>query len=49
MVLLLKQWKSRSSPGFETGVSKNPFTMFPRPLGAHAHGGFVVSGTEMCR
>src|SRR5690242_19550012 len=28
MVLLLKQWKSRSSPGFATGVSKSPFAMF---------------------
>ena len=27
MVLLLKQWKSRSSPGFAGGVSKNPFTI----------------------
>jgi hypothetical protein len=27
MVLLLKQWKSRSSPGFAGGVEQNPFAM----------------------
>ncbi len=32
MVLLLKQWKSRSSPGFAGGVVRNPFAMFSRPL-----------------
>ncbi len=32
MVLLLKQWKSRSSPGFAAGASKNPFTMLKMPL-----------------
>ncbi len=32
MVLLLKQWKSRSSPGFAGGVEQNPFAMFSKPL-----------------
>src|SRR3954452_14325302 len=32
MVLLLKQWKSRSSPGFAGGVEQNPFAMFTGPL-----------------
>src|SRR5436190_23061280 len=27
MVLLPKQWKSRSSPGFAGGVKQDPFTM----------------------
>src|SRR3982750_4752332 len=27
MVLLLKQWKSRSSPGFAGGGNKSPFTV----------------------
>src|SRR6185312_11299298 len=40
MVLLLKQWKSRSSPGFETGVSKNPFAMFQMPLPARRAAAF---------
>ena len=44
MVLLLKQWKSRSSPGFETGVSKNPFTISEKPLPALPSGGFFVPG-----
>ena len=32
MVLLPKQWKSRSSPGFAGGVEQNPFAMFLMPL-----------------
>src|SRR3954454_20982601 len=32
MVLLPKQWKSRSSPGFAGGVEQNPFAMFSKPL-----------------
>src|SRR3954465_8113518 len=41
MVLLLKQWKSRSSPGFETGVSKNPFTVSKAAAGLPSGGFFV--------
>jgi hypothetical protein len=43
MVLLPKQWKSRSSPGFETGVSKNPFTISKAAAGLTPSGGFFVS------
>src|SRR6478672_7732537 len=43
MVLLLKQWKSRSSPGFETGASKNPFAMLKKPLSRLSRGGLFVS------
>src|SRR5438105_12253277 len=43
MVLLLKQWKSRSSPGFETGASKNPFTISKAAAGQPS-GGFFVFG-----
>ena len=32
MVLLPKQWKSRSSPGFAGGVEQNPFAMLKMPL-----------------
>ena len=42
MVLLLKQWKSRSSPGFETGASKNPFTVSKAAAGLTPSGGFFV-------
>src|SRR5690242_1748537 len=42
MVLLLKQWKSRSSPGFETGASKNPFTMLKMPLSRLSRSGLFV-------
>src|SRR6478672_7731601 len=41
MVLLLKQWKSRSSPGFETGVSKNPFATFQKAAAGMPSGGFL--------
>ena len=44
MVLLLKQWKSRSSPGFETGVSENPFAMFQAAAGQPSGGFFVGAG-----
>src|SRR6058998_2915220 len=42
MVLLLKQWKSRSSPGFAGGVKANPFAMLKKPLPALPSGGFFV-------
>jgi hypothetical protein len=42
MVLLLKQWKSRSSPGFETGVSKNPFAVLKMPPTSLSRGGVFV-------
>ena len=42
MVLLLKQWKSRSSPGFETGASKNPFAMLKMPLSRLSRSGVFV-------
>ncbi len=32
MVLLLKQWKSRSSPGFAAGACQNPFALLKQPL-----------------
>src|SRR5690349_10327255 len=42
MVLLPKQWKSRSSPGFETGASKNPFAMLKMPLSRLSRSGVFV-------
>jgi hypothetical protein len=42
MVLLLKQWKSRSSPGFATGASKNPFSMLKMPLPGLPRSGLFV-------
>src|SRR3954447_3005380 len=42
MVLLLKQWKSRSSPGFETGASKNPFAVLKMPLSRVSRSGVFV-------
>ena len=45
MVLPLKRWKSRSSPGIEADVSTgNPFMMFEKPLPDLPRGGFFVSG-----
>ena len=32
MVLLLKQWKSRSSPGFAGGVRRKPIHSYNKPL-----------------
>src|SRR5690242_1710091 len=46
MVLLLKQWKSRSSPGFATGASKNPFTMLKMPLPRLSRSGVFVWRTN---
>jgi hypothetical protein len=43
MVLLLKQWKSRSSPGFAGGAERNPFTISKAAAGMPS-GGFFVSG-----
>ena len=45
MVLLLKQWKSRSSPGFETGASKNPFPMLKMPLSSYLAAAFLFGVT----
>ena len=43
MVLLPKQWKSRSSPGFVAGVGrKNPFTISFKAAAGPPSGGFVV-------
>ncbi len=39
MVLLLKQWKSRSPPGFEAGALSNPFAIQKRPLLGFPGGG----------
>ena len=45
MVLLPKQWKSRSSPGFEAGADReNPFTISNKAAAGPPSGGFVVSG-----
>src|SRR3954467_938325 len=41
MVLLLKQWKSRSSPGFAGGVEQNPFAMFTGPLPGNRAAAFL--------
>ncbi len=46
MVLLLKQWKSRSSPGFAGGVSKSPFAMLKMPLSRLSRGGIFVWARE---
>src|SRR6185369_16943195 len=42
MVLLLKQWKSRSSPGFAGGARENPFTMLKMPLSGLSRSGIFV-------
>ena len=45
MVLTLKRWKSRSSPGIEAGALRdNPFTISKKPLPVDPSGGFLVSG-----
>ena len=42
MVLLLKQWKSRSSPGFEASVKQeNPFALLQKPLPVRRAAAFV--------
>ena len=47
MVLLLKQWKSRSSPGFAGGVSKGPFAMFQKAAAGMPSGGFCFLRTSV--
>src|SRR5215207_7789668 len=43
MVLLLKQWKSRSPPGFEASVIENPFIMLKTAAaGGSPRGGVFV-------
>ena len=46
MVLVLKHWKSRSSPGIRAGGHRdiNPFTVSKAAAGAFPSGGFFVSG-----
>ena len=49
MVLLLKQWKSRSSPGFVGGVVRNPFAMFSKAAAGQPSGGFFVLSNDPAR
>ena len=42
MVLLPKQWKSRSSPGFAGGVKVNPFAVLKSPPTSLSRGGVFV-------
>ena len=42
MVLLLKQWKSRSSPGFAGGVKQEPIRNVFKAAAGQPSGGFLV-------
>src|SRR3954454_10502141 len=46
MVLLPKQWKSRSSPGFAGGVEQNPFAMFSKAAAGQPSGGLFLLGSR---
>src|SRR6478735_8028447 len=49
MVLLLKQWKSRSSPGFAGGVVRKPIHNFRKAAAGMPSGGFFVLGPDPVR